>query len=209
MLMDPAGLGVPISRKESILGQLEFADRLGILPYFTEAANRYGLDEELLMGIASRETHMGRLLKNSLGDRGFGFGIMQIDKRFYPEFTSRVRPNDHRANIMKGAEIFAEELRRFDGNVQAALAAYNAGPGNVQAAIDRGLDPDTPTTGGDYGKDVLDRVKAIRELTGTPVRVAGFNLDLDSKKSLWMLGFSVVGIIIVSIGLYRETIENE
>ncbi|HEY9664753.1 MAG TPA: transglycosylase SLT domain-containing protein, partial [Allocoleopsis sp.] len=41
--------------------------------------------------------------------------------------------------------------------LRATLASYNAGLGNVQAAIREGRDPDYYTTGRDYGRDVLNR----------------------------------------------------
>jgi peptidoglycan hydrolase-like protein with peptidoglycan-binding domain len=85
---------------------------------------------------------------------------MQIDDRSWGSWlNSHHGGMDPASNIMKGAEILRSNMDFFKGNTKAALAAYNAGPGNVQKAIRNGRDPDSVTTGHDYGKDVLNRMK--------------------------------------------------
>ena len=39
---------------------------------------------------------------------------------------------DPEQNIMGGAKYISIQLERFDGNIEYALAAYNAGPGSVE-----------------------------------------------------------------------------
>lgn len=41
-------------------------------------------------------------------------------------------PADPRANILSGARYLEQLLSRFDGNLELALAAYNAGPTAVE-----------------------------------------------------------------------------
>jgi len=45
-----------------------------------------------------------------------------------------VDPRDPFANLEGGARYLRAQLDRFDGDVEKALAAYNAGPGRVEAA---------------------------------------------------------------------------
>lgn len=151
----------------SISAELTYLRIRGLLPYFMEASKRYGVPLALLLAIASRESRMGLALSSDgTGDYGNGIGIMQIDKRYHPEFTSRHSPFDHQANINYAAGYLTTLLRDFNGNVSQAVAAYNGGPRRVRTAVFSGLSPDAVTTGGDYSKDVLERKQLVTDLIG-------------------------------------------
>lgn len=151
----------------SISAELTYLRLRGLLPYFIEASKRYGISLALLLAIASRESRMGLALSaDGTGDHGNGIGIMQIDKRYHPEFTSRHSPFDHQANINYAAGYLANLLRDFNGDASQAVAAYNGGPSRVRTAVYSGLSPDAVTTGGDYGRDVQERKELIADLMG-------------------------------------------
>lgn len=75
---------------------------------------------------------------------------------------------DPEINIRYGTFLLRELLDRYDGDVVAALAAYNAGPGNVDrwGGSDLSLDgiafPETRA----YVEEVLDKQRAYRDKYG-------------------------------------------
>lgn len=94
--------------------------------YFQEAASTYGIDVKLLKSIAYAESNFNSDCTSSAG----AMGIMQM----MPETAKScgvTDPYDARQNILGGAKFFSNMLNRYNGNVSLALAAYNAGPGNV------------------------------------------------------------------------------
>lgn len=48
-----------------------------------------------------------------------------------------------------------------DDLIQASIAAYNSGEGNVLKSIAAGVPPDTTTAGGNYSSDVLGRIASM------------------------------------------------
>ena len=151
----------------AISSQLTYVRIRGLFGYFHKAADKHNVPIALLLAIASRESNMGlNLDANWTGDNGYGIGIMQIDRRYHPEFTSQFANNDHQANINYGAEFLSGLFRQFPGDLPAAIAAYNAGPARVRSARASGLPPDAVTTGRDYSSDVIERMNVIESLLG-------------------------------------------
>jgi soluble lytic murein transglycosylase-like protein len=99
-----------------------------------EAAGRYRLDPNLIRAVISAESAFNPLAVSSTGAQG----LMQL----MPEMSAAlevVDPFDPRQNILGGARYLRDLLDRHHGNVDLAVASYNAGPGAV--ARYRGIPP--------------------------------------------------------------------
>lgn len=93
---------------------------------FAEAAEEYDVDENLLKAIAYAESNFDPNATSRVG----AMGIMQL----MPSTADGLgieNAYDVRDNIRGGASVIASHLDRYDGDLSLALAAYNAGPGNV------------------------------------------------------------------------------
>jgi hypothetical protein len=118
------------------------------------AAAKYKVPAAIIYAIMDRETG-GR---NIIGDHGFGHGLMQIDHRSHGAWVqSHQNGLDAASNIDYGTQVLKQNLTYFKGDYAKALAAYNAGAGNVDAALKAGKGADAYTTGKNYGSDVLKR----------------------------------------------------
>lgn len=107
----------------SVMSQKETTDLDQI---FASASKKYDVPVNLLKAVAKAESNFNPKARSGAGARG----IMQLMPA-----TARslgvADPFDAEQNIMGGAKYLSQMLRKFDGNTQLALAAYNAGPGNV------------------------------------------------------------------------------
>lgn len=191
--------------KLTISTQLTYANLRGYLDAFSYAARATGVDRDLLLAVASRESAIGMTLgPDWLGDSGYGIGLMQIDRRFHERFARTHRPRDNRANVLYAARLLKDLLGRFGGVKKYALAAYNAGPDDVVRALRQGVPVDTYTTGGDYSTDVLSRYRIIKQM-GAAERRNGHWVNVPDRPEKQavrqvVLGSSVLlsGILVVS-----------
>ena len=97
-------------------------------PYFLDSARRYGIDPRILRVLCYLESRFQLTAISPKGARG--------PMQFMPETAARYglgNPHDPKSAIDAAARYFRDLLRRFDGRVDLALAAYNAGEGTVEA----------------------------------------------------------------------------
>ncbi len=87
----------------------------------------YDVDEELVHAIVKQESCFNEGAHSRVG----AIGLMQL----MPQTALGLRINDPwnpEHNIQGGVKYIAEMLSMFKGNYKLAIAAYNAGPGNVR-----------------------------------------------------------------------------
>ena len=100
------------------------------LPYQNEVANaaqETKLDVALIHAVIAVESKHNAYARSSKG----AYGLMQL----MPETTRRfgnVKKDNAMQNVLAGSRYLSELLAQFGGNLELALAAYNAGPNAVK-----------------------------------------------------------------------------
>jgi soluble lytic murein transglycosylase-like protein len=91
-----------------------------------QAGKKVNLDADLIKAVIQIES-----AGNSNAQSGAGAkGLMQLIDSTAAEMGVDQPFNPHQ-NVLGGAKYLKQQLQRFGGNLQLALAAYNAGPHNV------------------------------------------------------------------------------
>ncbi|HIT87010.1 MAG TPA: lytic transglycosylase domain-containing protein [Candidatus Coprocola pullicola] len=93
---------------------------------FQKAAKQYDVPVSLLKAIGKAESNFNPEAVSSAGAQG----VMQLMPAT-AQSLGVTNPFDAEQNIMGGAKYIKQMLDRYDGDVKLALAAYNAGSGNV------------------------------------------------------------------------------
>src|SRR4051812_26353921 len=93
--------------------QQQRAIERGWIPFFEEAAEQFDFPVDVLMALASRESNMTILI----GDSGHGYGLMQIDNRYYGDWVATGAWRDPRESILMGAQVLAEKRSYILGHI--------------------------------------------------------------------------------------------
>ncbi len=139
---------------------------------FEEASAEYGVPLYLLKAVAKAESSFN---PDSVSQSG-AMGVMQL----MPETAEELGVSDAfdpEENIMGGADYLSQKLVEYGGNVELALAAYNAGSGNV--AKYGGIPPFEETQ--NYVKKVTAYMEEYKQEMGIAVNNAAATKDVQKE----------------------------
>lgn len=112
--------------------------------HVNRAARDEGLSPSLLNGVIWVESKFFPKIRGSRGPRGL-MQLMPVTARSIAKRLERpYRPYNPDFNIRVGAYYLARMLKRFDGDLHLALAAYNQGPRHILEWIDEGAQSPKP-----------------------------------------------------------------
>lgn len=164
----------------SFLGETKSLDEI-----FNNAADKYDVPVNLLKSIGKAESEF----RETVVSRSGAVGIMQL----MPATAAYLGVKDSydaEQNIMGGAKYIKELLGKYNGDTSLALAAYNAGSGNV--AKYGGIPPFQETQ--NYVKKVLNYMKTDIQTgvmttsnTTTPSSVYT-NINYTTLKNVSLIG---------------------
>ncbi|MFD0715108.1 lytic transglycosylase domain-containing protein [Paenibacillus sp. GCM10027626] len=101
-------------------------DLTGLDAIIANASQKYGIDESLIRAVIETESSFNPNTVSSAGAKG----LMQL-----MDGTARglgvTDSFDPQQNVEGGTRYLAYLMEKYKGNIQVALAAYNAGPGRV------------------------------------------------------------------------------
>ena len=149
-------LGVMIGRSAGINGLRDYV-RAGfpIVPVPADAASNW----TMIHAISRQESQFDRAAVSRTNARGYMQLMPGTARDVAVKIGATCEPNglttDPAYNIRLGSWFFGRLMDRYNGNYVLAVAAYNAGPGNVNKWLAANGDPRTP------GTDVLQWIEAI------------------------------------------------
>lgn len=127
-------------------------------PIVNQAGKTFGVADSLIKSVIKAESANNTRAVSSSGAKG----LMQLMDTTAQDLGVKNVFNP-RENIFAGTKYLKQLLNRFGGNEEKALAAYNAGPGNVEKY--GGIPPFAETQ--NYVKRVLKNKQALDKTSAT------------------------------------------
>jgi len=129
-------------------------NKKGYDPLIKKAAQKFNMDFSLIKAVIEVESAYNPRAVSSKGARG----LMQIMPSNFKALKLS-DPFEPSQNIMAGTRYLNDLIHQYKGNIKHALAAYNAGPGNVDKY--NGIPPFQET------RDYVQRVMALHRFYRT------------------------------------------
>ncbi len=95
--------------------------------FIAELCEIYHVDPAIVTAMIYKES---TYRADAMGDSGKSFGLMQIQKRWHEARMDKLDVDDlldPYQNVTVGIDFLAELIKKYDGNVEKALVAYNMG----------------------------------------------------------------------------------
>lgn len=127
-LQDLAGAPPAVTNTEQVKS---YNSPAGIDRIIAAASQRYGVDAGLIKAVIKAESNFNPQAVSHAGAQG----LMQL----MPGTARALGVSDSfdpEQNVMGGTRFLRDMLKRYNGNIDSALAAYNWGPGNVDRRPD-------------------------------------------------------------------------
>lgn len=157
---------------------------MDVLGLISQTANQYGVDPSLALAVAQQESGLNQSARGSKGE----VGVFQLMPGTAASLG--VDPYSLSDNIRGGIMYLKQQLDRF-GNVSDALAAYNAGPGNVAKGV-------IPGSTVQYVESILNRLGGLIPTFSTTVYSTANDFSLDASPVYGgSLNWVIIGVAIV------------
>lgn len=172
-VLAPEAVAQPIEQVRRIPADIPSSGRADIDRLIFEAAEREGVDPRFIHAVIWQES---RYIADARSHAG-AVGLMQLMPAAAERFGCEDR-KDPASNIAAGTKYLKWLLKRFEGNVELALAGYNAGEGSVDKY--NGIPPYNETR--NYVKIISKRYGKTHHPVLSPEQAAhAFNLNADAN----------------------------
>jgi SLT domain-containing protein len=126
--------------------------------YINKVAKSYEIAPEIVFSMIEKESAYDT---TATSDNGDSEGLMQVQRKHHEERMSRLGCTDlfdPYKNVLVGVDYLAELLTHYEGNIEMALTAYNAGPsGAYEHYFSHGIEAN------EYAEAVIENSKKIEE----------------------------------------------